>query len=97
MKTSKTSTYKPETPNRVGAMRLLGDVWLLEEGAYCSDGGMVVVAAKTKAAILRWIKAEYPKHKRKRAGSESREIFFENDDERTWLRCQMWDKCQLVA
>lgn len=97
MKTPKTSTDKPETTNRVGLMRLLGDVWLLEEGAYYSNGGVVVVAAKTKSAMLRWIKAEYPKHKRKREGSESHEIYFENDAERTWLRCQRLDKCPLVA
>ena len=76
---------------------LLGDVWVLEEGQYFSDRGLVVCAAKTKAAMVRWIKAEYPKHKRKREGADSHEIYFENDDERTWLRCQRYDKCPLVA
>lgn len=97
MDTKLTSDARTATAPAVASGVLLGDVWLLEEGAYYSDGGVVVVAAKTKAAMLLWIKSEYPKHKRKRQGSKSHEIYFENDDERTWLRCQRWDKCPMVA
>ena len=69
---------------------MLSNVWLVEEGDYYSSGSIVVVTAKTKAAMMRWVKAEYPKHKRKRGSDE---IYWENDDEQTWLRC---DKCPLV-
>lgn len=86
---------KAQCPLRSGAV--LGDVWILEEGAYYSDRGIVVCAAKTKSAMLSWINSEYPNHRRKRAECRSGEIYFENDDERTWLRCEQGDKCPLVA
>lgn len=77
--------------------KLLGDVWILEEGEYYNDRGIIVCAAKTKAAMLRWIKSEYPEHRRNTEAKRAGEIYFENDEERTWLRCERNDKCPLVA
>jgi hypothetical protein len=81
----------------IGSGDWLGHVWILEEGEYYSDRGIVVCAAKTKAAMLRWIKSEYPNHRRNTAAKTNGEIYFENDYNQTWLRCERNDKCPLVA
>ena len=76
-------------------MTKIKEVWILEEGAYYSDGGLVVCAAKTKAALLKWIKTNYPNHKRK--AIRDGDIYFEHDESSTWLRCEKSDKCPLVG
>ena len=69
-------------------------VWILEEGAYYSDRGLVVVVAKSKAGLLKWIKDNYPNHKRDRR--DKNELFFENDNSQTWLKCGDCDRCPII-
>jgi hypothetical protein len=71
-------------------------VWLLEEGAYFSDGGLVVLASETKKAIVRWVKEHYPAFKRCRAQERSCEMFWQNNESRTWLRLAGWYSCPLL-
>jgi len=70
-------------------------VRVLELGSYYHDRGIIVVAG-TKTAILAWIKENYPKHKRRIAEVDTGELYFENEDEQTWLRSQRDDFCPLV-
>lgn len=70
-------------------------VWILKEGGYFQERGLVVCAAKTKAAMLRWIKVNYPNHKRIDIRNLG-EIYFEGEESQTWLRCEDFDKCPLV-
>ena len=71
-------------------------LWILESGAYFTDKGNIVLAAETKSALLRWIKAEYPNYVRNKEGRSKDEIYFENDGERRWLRCRENEKCPLI-
>jgi hypothetical protein len=71
-------------------------VWILERGRYYADRGIVVCAAKSKAAMMRWIRSEYPNHNRSGGAANPGEIFMENDDDSTWLRCGPMDKCPLI-
>lgn len=65
-------------------------ILVLEEGTYYNDRGCIVAAGKSKSALVRWIKKNRPGFKRNNRDAGHGEIYFENDDERTWLRHQPW-------
>ena len=59
-------------------------VYLLEEGSYYNDMGVIVCVAKTKKAMMEWIKAERPDFKRKIRDYQD-EVFYECDAKSRWL------------
>lgn len=71
-------------------------VYLLESGAFWSGDGVIVAAARTKAAMLRWIKQTYPTYRRERVLEAPRELFYECHEQRAWLRCRHTDRCVLI-
>lgn len=71
-------------------------VWILEEGRWFNDRGVVVCASKSKAGLIRWIRENYPEHVRKSRSVGVGEIYFENEEDQTWLRCEPVDRCPLV-
>lgn len=72
---------------------LPGHVWLLEQGNFHNDRGIVVCVAKSRENLLLWIEDTYPSHKRDRRRSDKGELFFEDEVDRTWLRCRAFDQC----
>lgn len=64
---------------------------ILEQGRYYTDGGWPVVAARTKEKILEYIKENFPNHKNSTDDTRMlyKELFFENDEEKTWLKCRL--------
>ena len=64
--------------------RMKNQVYLLEEGSYYNDIGVIVCVAKTKKAMMEWIKAERPDFKRNIRDYQD-EVFYECDAKSRWL------------
>lgn len=69
-------------------------VWLLTEGCYSDDFGIVVCASTTKKKLLSHIKEKYPSFQR--IPTKNNEIYLENITTKMWLRCKHNDKCILI-
>jgi hypothetical protein len=69
-KVKKTKTKKPAVVQKY--------VWLLEEGRYYTYGYTVVCVAESKAALVQWVRKNYPKHKKVPEEIHSYELYFEN-------------------
>ena len=61
------------------------NVLVLEEGVFYDDTGPVVCVAFSKAALLRWVKANRPGFRRDK--QRPSQLFFTNEETHTWLRC----------
>lgn len=59
-------------------------VYLLQEGRYYTDRGLVVAASDTKKGLIEWIKQNRPDHERDYG--RKRDLFYDNDEKQTFLR-----------
>lgn len=68
---------------------MVAQLFVLYEGRYYTDSGVVIAVGRSKAALIRWVRQHRPEHKRRRSNESGvpKELYWENDKSHTWLKC----------
>jgi hypothetical protein len=72
-------------------------IWLLEEGAYFSERGLVILAASSRRKITSWVKKNRPEYKQVPDPIHGSEIYFTSDADGNWLRCRGSGYCAFIG